>query len=302
MRGLRGTSALALALGVMASGAAHAQDGNVQLALVEPDITVTAIRTAQDTFDVPTTVTVIDAEEIEENLAIDIKDLIRFEPGVSVATSPSRFGASLGAGGRDGNSSFNIRGLGGNRVLFQIDSVRIPDGFSFGPNAFGRGDYVDLDLLQSIEIVRGPGSGLYGSDGLAGVVSFITKDPEDFLYEDEPLAARGRVSYASADDSWAESLTAAGRLNEQWSALVAYTRRDGHETENQGELGGTGANRTQPNPQDIGSNAVLGRVVFQPSDQHRFRLTADYGDRNIDTVSLTGLSASVIDLYGADES
>jgi len=300
MRGLWGISALAFGLGL--AGTAAAQDANVQLAQAEPDLTVTATRTERDTFEVPNAVTVIDAEEIEENLATDIKDLIRFEPGVSVATSPSRFSAALSGTGRDGNSSFNIRGLGGNRVLFQVDGVRIPDGFSFGPNSFGRGDYVDLDLLQSVEIVRGPGSGLYGSDGLAGVVSFITKDPEDFLYEDENFAARGRVSYASADDSLATSLTAASRLNDQWSGLIAYTRREGHETENQGNVGGTGSLRTQPNPQDIESNALLGRIVFEPSAQHRFRLTADYGDRNIDTDSLTGLSATVIDLYGTDES
>lgn len=49
------------------------------------EITVTATRTAQNTFDVPNAVSVITAEEIEENLVTDIKDLVRFEPGVSGA-------------------------------------------------------------------------------------------------------------------------------------------------------------------------------------------------------------------------
>lgn len=297
----RGTSLLALLMG-MGAATAHAEtnDGGE----LSETVTVTATRTAADAFEVPSVVTVIDAEEIEANLATDIKDLIRFEPGVSVPTSPSRFGAALGATGRDGNSGFNIRGMGGNRVLLQVDGIRTPDGFSFGPNAFGRGDYVDLDLLQSVEIVRGPASALYGSDGLAGVVSFITRDPTDFLYRDETFAARARVSYASADDSFAENITAAARFSDTVSGLIAYTRRDGHETENQGTNASTTtwSSRTVPNPQDIESNGVLGRLVFEPSDAHRFRVTADYGDRSIITEALTGRSATVVDLDGVDES
>ncbi len=299
MRIMWGSSALALVLA--AAGAASAQEAEPRQ-YAEADITVTATRRPADTFEVPNVVSVIDAEEIEENLVADIKDLIRFEPGVSVPTSPSRFSAALSGTGRDGNSGFVIRGMGGNRVLFQVDGVRVPEGFSFGPNAFGRGDYVDLDLLRSAEIVRGPGSALYGSDGLAGVVSFITRDPNDFLADDESFGARARVSYASVDESWAENLTVAGRLNDQWSALLAYTRRDGHEQENQGVNDTSISARTVPNPQDIESNAVLGRVVFEPNAAHRFRLTADYGDRFIDTVALSGLSSTVIGLSGEDES
>lgn len=300
---MRGRSALVLALGLAGAGAAAAEEAEERL-YAENEITVTAMRSARDAFEVPTVVTVIGRDQIEENLVTDIKDLIRFEPGVSVPTSPSRFSAALSATGRDGNSGFTIRGMGGNRVLLQVDGIRVPDGFSFGPNSFGRGDYVDLDLLQSVEIVRGPASALYGSDGLAGVVSFITRDPSDFLAEDEAFGARLRASYASVDDSWSENLTAAGRLNDQWSALIAYTRRDGHETENQGENDSTTnwAARTVPNPQDVESNAVLGRIVFEPSDAHRLRLTGDWGDRTIVTEPLTGRSATVLDLDGLDES
>lgn len=309
---LRGTTALALVLGLVGGGAAQAQTAEERV-YAENEITVTATRRAVDVFEAPAVVTVIDEAEIAANLATDIKDLIRFEPGVSVPTAPSRFGAALGATGRDGNSGFSIRGMGGNRVLFQVDGIRVPDGFSFGPNAFGRGDYVDLDLLQSVEIVRGPASALYGSDGLAGVVSFITRDPADFLTDDENFGVRARVAYASVDDSWAENITAAGRLNDQWSALVAYTRRDGHESENQGDRDFPDSRRTEPNPQEYESNSALARVVFEPNDHHRLRLTGDYSDREIITEALSGRAVlppagpalgagSVIDLDGLDES
>ena len=136
-------------------------------------ITVVGTRTQRRVDDVPASVSVITADTIENNLVTDIKDLIRFEPGVSVPTSPARFSAALSGAGRDGNSGFTIRGMGGNRVLIIQDGVRVPDGFAFGAQSVGRGGYNDLDLIKSVEILRGPASALYGSDGIAGADSSI---------------------------------------------------------------------------------------------------------------------------------
>jgi hemoglobin/transferrin/lactoferrin receptor protein len=133
------------------------------------------------------------------------------------------------------------------------------------------------------------------------VVSFITKDPSDFLEDGENFGARLRASYAGADDSWAEGISAAGRWGD-WSAMIGYTRRDGHEQDNQGDNDVFGAPRTTPNPQDIESNAAMARIVFEPSEQHRVRLTADYGDREVITEALSARSATVLDLDGRDES
>jgi hemoglobin/transferrin/lactoferrin receptor protein len=303
MRGLWGTTAAAALLGLMAGSPAQAEDIETTEG---QEITVTATRTEEDVSRVPSVVTVITDEEIEENLVTDIKELVRFEPNISVQSTPSRFGLALGTGGRSGNSGFNIRGLDGNRVLLQIDGIRVPDAYEFGPASFGRGDYVDLDLLQSVEILRGPGSALYGSDGLAGVVSFITKDPSDFLYDGESFAGRVRVGYASVDESFTESLTLAGRSG-AWSVLAGYTRRDGSEYDNQGENEEENTRRTAPNPAEYESNAALARLVFQPSDAHRFRFTADYNDRYNFTEVLSAralpplAASSILDLNGFDE-
>jgi hemoglobin/transferrin/lactoferrin receptor protein len=176
--------------------------------------------------------------------------------------------------------------------------VRVPDGFTFGAQSVGRGDYVDLDLLKSVEILRGPASALYGSDGLAGAVSFQTSDPADLL-EGAGHSLRARATYDSASDEYSETAIAAAGGG-AWSGLVAYTRRDGHELDNQGEVGGTGAARTEPNPQDSHANSLLGKLVFAPSDAHRFRLTAEYGDTFTATEVLSGRSATVLDLRGRD--
>ena len=295
---------LSVTVGVAALlSAAPALAADVAAAETEQElspVTVVATRSERRVDEVPATVSVITDAEIEAMLATDIKDLIRFEPGVSVPTSPARFSAALSGAGRDGNSGFTIRGMGGNRVLIIQDGVRVPDGFAFGAQSVGRGGYNDLDLIKSVEILRGPASALYGSDGIAGAVSFTSKDPVDFLTGDANFGARARVGYNSSDDSWSEGLAIAGRSG-GFSGLLAYTRRDAHETENQGEVGGTGATRTEPNPQEFASNAVLGKLVWDIDGNNTLRLTYDHFDQDMEGEALSSYSATVLQLTGQDE-
>nr|WP_082665329.1 TonB-dependent hemoglobin/transferrin/lactoferrin family receptor [Sphingopyxis sp. H115] len=267
-------------------------------------IVVTATRTAARAEDIPVTITVKSDEQIADELVTDIRDLVRFEPGVSVQRQPARFGAALGSTGRAGNDSFNIRGIGGNRVLIQVDGVRVPDGFAFGAQASGRGDYVDLGLIKSVEILRGPSSALYGSDGLAGAVSFITADPADFIQPGSNVGGLLRAAYSSADEEFSETAIVAGRSGD-WSVMGAYTRRDWQELDNKGTVGGTGPARTEPNPQDGQSNAALARIVYDPANGHKLRLTGEYLDTELYTNGLTGVGpgsfgASVDRLEGWD--
>jgi hemoglobin/transferrin/lactoferrin receptor protein len=262
-------------------------------------VTVTATRMEQRADEVPETVSVISDKTIENELATDIKDLIRFEPGVSVRNSPGRFGAALGSTGRDRNAGFNIRGLEGNRVLIQVDGVRVPDSYAFGPTVNGRGDYVDLDLLKSVEIIRGPASALYGSDGVAGAVSFITRDPEDLVQDGRNFGVRARSAYASADDSWANSIITATTAGD-FSAMLAYTRRDANEQENMGALDVNGPMRTTPNPSEFESDAYLAKIVWTPGDMHRFRLTYDMVESLATSDVLSGRTATVLELLGID--
>ncbi|MBF2062844.1 MAG: TonB-dependent hemoglobin/transferrin/lactoferrin family receptor [Calothrix sp. C42_A2020_038] len=224
------------------------------------EITVTGTRTERAVQDTPGTISVIRSEELETNFVQDIKDLARYEPGVSVRNRPTR----------SGNSSINIRGIEGNRVLIQVDGVRVPDIY-FNTSR----DLVDFDSLKRVEIIRGPGSSLYGSDAIGGVVSYITKDPLDYLdiFGKEGFVS-GKVTYNSVDSSFAETFTVAAG-DEQLSTSFVYTRRDGQESKNFG-----GRN---PNPQTIGGNNFLGKVVLQPDSRNTFKLTGEFFEQQTDT-------------------
>lgn len=296
----RGIAAVALTVALAAPAyAADPAPGADAPAQAGTEVTVTATRTEKRVEDVPQTVSVIDAETIARRLVNDVKDLVRYEPGVAVRRAPSRFTAAGAATGRDRNSGFNIRGLEGNRVLITVDGVRVPDAFSFGAQSVGRGDYVDLDLLRSVEILRGPASALYGSDGVAGAVSFITKDPQDFLHDGQLVGGGARVGYDSSDGSWTKSLVVAGEAGDV-QALVAFTLRDGHELETRGDNDAAGVDRTTANPQDVASNALLGRLVWTPDPSSRLRLTYERFTSAVDTDVLSAVSATTRGLQARD--
>src|SRR5690606_14787106 len=144
-------------------------------------------------------------------------------------------------------------------------------GFSFGAQGVGRGDYVDIGLVKSVEILRGPASALYGSDGLSGAVSFVTSNPSDILKDGQSFGGLVRGGYSSADEELSEPAIVAARGG-TISGRVAYTRRDYKELDNKGTDDRTGSLRTTPNPQDGESDALLGRLVWEPGGGHTVRL------------------------------
>ena len=129
-------------------------------------------KSAATIYDSPGTVTVKSTAEMERQNINSAREFVRDEPGLSVGNQP----------GRTGSTNFVIRGIGENRVRLEIDGVKVPDfpGTNLGAGTYTR-DFIDYDALKRVEIIRGPASALYGSDALGGVVSFITKDPADYL-------------------------------------------------------------------------------------------------------------------------
>lgn len=129
---------------------------------IAPEIVVTPTRGPALAQESARHVTVVTAEEIASKGYRSVPDALRGEAGVLVQQT------NLGGG-----SPF-IRGLTGNQILLMVDGVRLNNaGTRFGPNQML--NTVDLSSVERIEIVRGAGSVLYGSDAIGGVVNVITK-------------------------------------------------------------------------------------------------------------------------------
>lgn len=240
------------------------------------EITVTATRTPRQILDAPGNVTVIESKEIEEQIAIDRADLVRYEPGITVANDPTRLG----------QNGFNIRGIGGNRVLTQIDGIRTAEQFDFGPLGIPQIG-VDVDSLDSVEIVRSAGSSLYGSDALGGVITLLTKDPADYLSGHGNFFAQARFGYDSRSSERSESgvvAFASGR----WQASLFAMRRDGDAMSNFGSVDTTTAARTRPNPIDRGTTSALAKLVFDSTDSSSFELGVEVFDSHQDTNVFSG--------------
>jgi len=250
-----------IVFGCAAAGTAHT--ATPEPAGADETITVVATRTERSLDQVDATISVIDREDIERQMMRDIADLVRYEPGVSVGGSGSRFGLE----------GFTIRGIGGNRVLTVVDGVRVPDEFSFGPFLSSRRDFFDIDTLARAEIARGPVSTLYGSDALGGVVALTTKGPQDYL-DGEPFHAELKTGYAGDDNSVVGSLTGAWG-NETVAALLTYTRRESEETDTQGRVEGTGPEREAPDPQDLETDSLVAKLTWNPAENHQFKLSAE---------------------------
>lgn len=148
---------------VVWGGTVFAQEDLQEFAL--EDMVVTATRTESKMVDVPVNTTVISAEKIADRHYLDVADALKDVPGANVLDT------GVGAGEK------KVVLNGDDRVLVLVDGKRV--NFDMGA-ASGRSSYdlkmlPDVSLIERIEVVKGHGGALYGSDAVGGVVNIITK-------------------------------------------------------------------------------------------------------------------------------
>lgn len=287
------------------SVAGAADRGEAPAAILKP-VVVSASRQEQFTDELPVSVDVLDARELERAQVQDIRDVARDLPNVSVRHAPARFALTGPANntGREGNAGFTVRGLGGNRVLMLVDGVRMPRSYVFGGNAFGR-DYLSLDLVKRVEVVRGAASALYGSDGMAGLVNFVTWEPADLLRDaagaPKATGARLGAAWSGDDDGLGLAATVAGRAGAAGEWLVSFSGRRSHELDTRGSNDAPDATRTRSNPQDDRDRGLLAKLVLRPGAGQKHVLTGEHVGRSSDvnllssraTLPLKGTAAQV---------
>ncbi|MBL0140888.1 MAG: TonB-dependent hemoglobin/transferrin/lactoferrin family receptor [Betaproteobacteria bacterium] len=264
-----------------------------EAARLEPvTVIAAASRVEEDIESVAATVSVIERQEAFREVTGNLRDLLRYEPGVSIENGTTRFG--LG--------NLNIRGLDGNRVQMTVDGIRLPDSYRVGSFSNASRNALGLGLLKQVEIVRGPASAIHGSDALAGVVAFTTLDAAPFLASGKAYGGEAYAGNAGADDSTSVGgalALAAGTTQ----ILIGAESSDGHEMKNQGTVGGTGAPRTEPNPQDTHQDSQLLKWVIPTDSGWRYTLTAErfYREVMTDVLSLNPQSTKTQSLTGEDQ-
>lgn len=126
-------------------------------------VVVTATRLPTPESQVASSITVIDASDIAAMQSQTLPDVLKAVPGLNVVQ----------IGGPGGQTSVFMRGTNSNHVKVLVDGIDVSDPSS-AVGAFDFGQFLTQDI-QKVEVLRGPQSGLYGSDAIGGVINVITK-------------------------------------------------------------------------------------------------------------------------------
>lgn len=156
----------AAVLSVLTANFVHANSEVTQF----EEVVVTANKIEQPLSKVAGSIAVIKGDDLEKKGATELYDSLNSEPGVSVT----------GGAGRPQN--ITIRGMTGNRIVIIKDGVKSSDGYGASDinDKVGRNSF-DLSNVKSIEVIKGASSSVYGSGAIGGVVIVETKQPGDYL-------------------------------------------------------------------------------------------------------------------------
>ena len=170
---------------------------------VEEVVVVTASRTEQLVHDVPAAITVLTAEDIADIPADDYGDLLRNVPGLNVSQMSAR---DIQISGRSATGSLSTHQL----VLLDNRTLYLD---FFG---FVMWDFLPINPteIRQIEVVRGPGSAVWGANAMSGVINLITKRPKE-MEGTSILAGGGEIgtlygslTHADARDRWGYKISA----------------------------------------------------------------------------------------------
>ena len=194
--------AAAVTLCEQSAAATSSADGRI----LEESV-VTASRTQQRVFDSPSSLSVINEEELARSTAPSLAELMRDLPGVQVTDS-----------GQPGLGRIRIRGEESRRTAILINSQEVTDHYEVGTPLS-----LHPSMIERIEVIRGSGSVLYGSRALSGVVNFLTRKGGT-----QPIQATLSGGYDSATDGYDNFASVYGNL-EGFEYRLAWSKSDHEE-------------------------------------------------------------------------
>lgn len=180
-----------------------------------PEVVITATRTEVSPLRAPSAVRVIDGQAMDRMLVRTVPEALLETPGVLVQKTSN------------GQGSPFVRGFTGYRTLALMDGIRLNNSIMRdGPNEYW--GLLDPYTADRLELVAGPGSVLYGSDAVGGVLNFLTKSSG---FESEPAGASfahgsAFYRYHSSENSHAGRMEARFGKGGKYGVQLGATLRD----------------------------------------------------------------------------
>ena len=157
------------------------------------------MRSDTSVFDSPAAVSVTRRNEILEKQASNMFSALQHEVGVMLQSTAA------------GQASPFVRGLTGQQVLILIDGIRLNNSiFRFGPNQYF--NTIDPAAVEQLEVVRGQGAVLWGSDAIGGAINIVTRSPDIHrgTYHEDYRGGAFTEYYNTADSSSYSRLSVEG--------------------------------------------------------------------------------------------
>jgi len=134
------------------------------------DVSVTATKTERKVSDVPASINIITEKDIENSVALSANEILKNVAGINIRNSMGLM--SVGT-----TNKIYMRGFGGSdaRSLVLIDGVPMNDPYT----GAAEWNQIPMSSIKRIEVVKGSGSSLYGSNAMGGVINIITKKPKE---------------------------------------------------------------------------------------------------------------------------
>ncbi len=246
------------------------------------EIVMSVSKWEQQKKDIPHKIVSIDAREIAFNNPQTSADLLQSSGKVFVQKS------QLGGG------SPMIRGFSTNRLLLSVDGVRMNNAIFRGGNLQ---NVISIDpfTVKNTEVIFGPGTVIYGSDAMGGVMNFYTKKPE--FSDDENLSINGNLNYRLSTANSENTIHTDINLGKKkWAFLTnvtyndfgnltmgkhgpdSYLRNTYVDRINSEDVLVTNANPREQMPTGYNQMSFMQKIAFKPSNNWLFNLNTHYSE------------------------
>jgi len=179
------------------------------------DVVVTA-KSDKTVKDLSGAITVITAEDIAKLNATNIKDILVRTPGIIKTAA----GAMLG-----GRESISIRGLDSTYSLILVDGKKINPTDNYIGHSDFQYSWVPINMIERIEVMKGPKSSIYGSSAIGGVINIITKKDNKKIYGEIDLEA-GFSSAKNDGDDYKISANIGGNISEKLYMFLGASKNE----------------------------------------------------------------------------